>query len=164
MKQREIRLYNVLLPIWLLWVVPKVWIVILPGNLIIDCMVLLLALAALKHQGKRAVVKQLWWKFWVLGFVADAVGVAWLFLGWALSLPLGKVWEDTVVHITHNAFDNPGAFLWMLAGVALAGLCIYFLDRLAMRRCTLLSEREKQRIALTMAIVTAPWTFFIPIY
>lgn len=164
MKQQETRLYNVLLPIWLLWVVPKVWIVILPGNLIIDCAVLLLALAALKHQGKWAVVKQLWWKFWILGFVADAVGVAWLFLGWALSVPLGKVWEDTVVHIIHNAFDNPWAFLWMLAGVALAGLCIYILDWLAMRRCTLLTQREKQRIALAMAIVTAPWTFFIRIY
>ena len=164
MKQRETRLYNVLLPIWLLWVVPKVWIVILPGNLIIDCAVLLLALAALKHQDKWAVVKQLWWKFWILGFVADAVGMAWLFLGWALSVPLGKVWEDTVVHIIHNAFDNLWAFLWMLAGVALSGLCIYLLDRLAMRRCTLLTEREKQRIALTMAIVTAPWTFFIRIY
>ena len=40
---------------------------------------LLLALLALKHQGKKAVLRQLWWKFWLLGFLADFIGAAlWL--------------------------------------------------------------------------------------
>lgn len=48
--------------------------------------------------------------------------------------------------------------------MALAGVCIYFLDRRAMKYCVLLSDREKYIIALTMAVVTAPWLFFIPVY
>lgn len=158
------KLYNVILPIWLLLLFPQVWLIVIPGNLIVDCLVLLVTLVVLKHQNKKAVLKQCWWKFWLLGFAADAVGLVWMFLGWMLSVPFGDVWENTVGHITHNAFAHPAAFLWTLAGTALAGMCIYFFDKMAMSKCELLTSREKHIIALTMAIVTAPWLFFIPIY
>ena len=162
--RRKTRLYNVILPIWMLLLFPQVWLIVIPGNLAVDCAVLLIALAALKHRGKGAVVKALWWKLWLLGFAADAVGVAWMFLGVLLYIPLGSLWESTVGHIAHNAFAHPAAFLWTLAGVALAGACIYFFDRRAMRGCPLLTPRERHVIALALAVVTAPWLFFIPMY
>ncbi len=162
--RRETRLYNVILPIWMLLLFPQVWLIVIPGNLIVDMAVLLLALAALRHAGKGAVVKALWWKLWLLGFAADAVGVAWMFLGALLYIPLGSLWESTVGHIAHNAFAHPAAFLWTLAGVALAGACIYLFDRRAMRGCLLLTARERHVIALALAVVTAPWLFFIPMY
>ena len=80
--KKEIRLYNVLFPIWLLLLFPQVLVFVIPGNLIIDCLVLFCALLALKHAQKGAVLKVLWWKFWLLGFAADAVGVLWMLLGW----------------------------------------------------------------------------------
>ena len=163
MKQ-TVRLHNILLPIWLLWIFPQVWLIVIPGNLIIDCLVLFLCLLALRCREKGAVMKKLWWRFWLLGFAADAVGVAWMFLGFLLYLPFGSVWDDTVGHIMHNPFAHPAAFLWTLVGVALAGVCIYFFDKKAMGRCQLLTPREKHIIALTMAVVTAPWLFFIPMY
>ena len=82
--KKEVRLYNVLLPVWLLWIFPQVWLVILPGNLLIDCLVLTGALFVLKHRNKWAVVRKLWWKFWLLGFLADFVGVLWMVV--ALSI------------------------------------------------------------------------------
>ena len=33
--KRTVRLYNILLPIWLLWIFPQVWLIVLPGNLAI---------------------------------------------------------------------------------------------------------------------------------
>ncbi|MGN1004181.1 MAG: hypothetical protein ACI4O5_05025, partial [Oscillospiraceae bacterium] len=78
---KQTKLYNIILPIWLLILVPQVWLITVPGNLIIDCAVLLLTLLALKHWQKKEVLKKLWWRFWLLGFAADAVGVAWMFLG-----------------------------------------------------------------------------------
>lgn len=36
--KKEVRLYNVLFPIWLLWIFPQVWRFLLPGNLLIDCL------------------------------------------------------------------------------------------------------------------------------
>ena len=162
MKNRT-RLYNVILPIWLLWLAPPVWLIILPGNLAVDCLVLFLTLLALKHGQKGAALKELWWKIWLLGFAADAVGVAWMILG--LFLGEWSPWFD--LHLSrhiHNSFGSPLAFLWTLAGVALAGVCIYFFDKRAMKSCAPLSAREKHIAALVLAIVTAPWLFLFPMY
>lgn len=162
--KKQTRIYNIILPVWILILFPQLLVFVIPGNLIVDCAVLWFALLALKHAQKGAVVKQLWWRFWLLGFAADAVGVAWMFLGWLGYLPFGEAWENTVSHVTHNAFANPWAFLWTLAGVALAGVCIYFFDKRAMRSCALLDDRQRHVIALVMAVVTTPWLFFIPVY
>ncbi len=173
--RRPYRLYNIILPIWLMLVFPQVWAIAIPGNLIIDCGVLFLTLLALKHRGKGAVMKKLWWKFWLLGFVADAAGVLWMFLGLVPAWVAGAdqtgepsafaaAWEDSVGHISHNAFAHPAAFAWTLAGVALAGVCIYLFDKGVMGLCEDLTPRERHIIALTMALVTAPWLFFIPVY
>lgn len=171
--KRDRKLYNVLLPLWLFWIIPQVWLMILPGNLIIDCLVLFCTLWALKHTQKTGVMKALWWKFWLLGFLADAVGVAWMILGilpawignWDAvgSSPFVQWWEETMlgVHML-RPWTHPLTFCWTLAGVAIAGACIYFFDKRAMKSCALLSEKEKHAIALTMAVVTAPWLFFLP--
>ena len=168
--RKQTRLYNVILPIWLLILFPQLLVFIIPANLAIDCALLFFPLLALKHTQKGAVVKQLWWKFWLLGFAADAVGVVWMFLGWLLtgwaSQLLGTVgWlEDIGMALTVNCFRHPLAFLWTLAGVALAGVCIYFFDKRAMKSCELLTGRERHITALAMAIATAPYLFFIPTY
>ena len=168
--RKQTRLYNVILPIWLLILFPQLLVFIIPANLAIDCAVLFFTLLALGHAQKGAVVKRLWWKFWLLGFAADAVGVVWMFLGWLLtgwaSQLLGTVgWlEDIGMALTVNCFRHPLAFLWTLAGVALAGVCIYFFDKRAMKSCELLTGRERHITALAMAVVTAPWPFFIPVY
>ena len=153
--KRPVKLYNVLFPIWVLYFFPQVWIITLPGNLLIDCAVLLLTLTALRHAGKKAVLRQLWWKFWLLGFLADFIGAA---------ARAGGVWSDITRAFFTTPFRSLPALLFTLAGVALAGICIYFFDRRAMRGCVLLTNREKGHIALTMAVFTAPWTFLIPLY
>ena len=45
--KRDVKLYNVLLPIWILYFFPQVWLITLPGNLLNDCAALLITLAAL---------------------------------------------------------------------------------------------------------------------
>lgn len=162
--KKQTRIYNVIFPIWLLILFPQLLVYVLPGNLIIDCAVLWFTLLALKHTQKGAVVKELWWKFWLLGFAADLIGVAWMFLGWLLSIPFEDWWTDTLRYIMHNPFGHPLAFLWTLGGVALAGVCIYFFDRRAMKSCGPLDGRQRHIVALAMAIATAPWLFFIPMY
>lgn len=166
MKQ-ELRLYNVIFPVWMMFLVPQVWLIALPGNLVIDVVVLAVTLKALGHGSKLAVVKELWWKFWLFGFLADFVGVAAL-----LPCPFLMIWlepaapwlYDALSPVMHNPFLSLPALAWVAAAVALAGYCIYRFDRRAMKDCPLLSETEKHRIALTMAVVTAPWMFFIPVY
>lgn len=161
--KKQVKLYNVLFPVWLLWLFPQVLLIVLPGNLAIDCLVLFCALRALKHTQKGAVLKQLWWKFWLLGFAADLIGSVWLFLGlYLMELPP----LDRIVSYVNilRPFSHPIAFLFTLSGVAIAGVCIYLFDKRAMRKCGLLTDREKHVIALAMAIATAPWLFFWPAY
>lgn len=166
--KKDIRLYNVLFPIWILILFPQILVFLIPGNLVIDCLVLFFTLCALKHTQKGAVLKELWWKFWLLGFAADGVGVLWMVLGWLPALlpgPLGDFWEETMLssHML-RPWTHPLTFCWTLAAIAIAGVCIYFFDKRAMRTCGLLSEREKHTMALAMAMVTAPWLFFFPLY
>lgn len=163
--KKQTRLYNVILPIWLIAAIPSpLWLVVIPGNLLLDCLVLFAVLLAMKHVQKGAVVKRLWWRLWLLGFAADAVGVVWMMLGLLGVQFFGEPWENTVAHISHNALAHPLAFLWTLAGVAAAGVCIYFFDKRAMKSCELLSEREKHTAALVLAAATAPYLFFVPVY
>ncbi len=116
--KKQTRIYNVIFPIWLLILFPQLLVYVLPGNLIIDCAVLWFTLLALKHAQKGAVVKKLWWRFWLLGFAADLIGVAWMFLGWLLSIPFEDWWTDTLRYIMHNPFGHPLAFLWTQIGRA----------------------------------------------
>lgn len=64
----------------------------------------------------------------------------------------------------YNLFVHPAAFLWSAAGVAISKVCVYFFDRQALRETPDLTEWETHVIALALAIVTAPWTFFIPVW
>lgn len=159
MKTREMRLYNMILPVWLLWIFPQVWLVILPGNLLVDVLVVFFVLLALKRKDKGRLLKRLWWRVWLGGFAADAIGVAWLLLALILYDAFKMTWLGPVMY---DPFAHPAAFLWTLAAVALSGVCIYFFDRKVLHETDGLTSRETHRIALSLAIVTAPWTFFIP--
>ena len=160
--KRPVRLYNILLPIWLLFLLPTVWLVVLPGNLIIDCAVVFLTLLALKHTQKKAVLRHAWWRVWLLGFGADFLGVAFLLPTMFLLDFLPEPFRFLLEPVMYDPFKRWLAFLWTLFAVAVSGVCIYFFDRRALRSCPALNDRQRHVVALTLAIVTAPWTFFIP--
>lgn len=159
----SVKLCNVLFPIWILIFFPQVLAIVIPGNLIVDAAVLLIALAVLGCREKGAVLRRCWWKVWLLGFAADLIGAAWMVLGWLLAtwLPGGA---ETLGKILYNPFGHPAAFLWTAAGVAIAGWFIFLLDRRVFRSVPELTSRQSTRLALTFAIATAPWLFFLPLY
>lgn len=161
---KQTRLYNVIFPVWLLFLVPVVWLIVIPANLLIDCLVVLLTLTALKHAQKKAVLKQVWWGVWLMGFAADFVGALFLLPSMFLLGYLPEPWDSWLEPVMYNPFKSGLAFGVTLLAVALSGVCIYFFDRRRLRSCTLLTDREQHIVALTLAIVTAPWLFFIPVY
>lgn len=165
MEKREIRLYNMILPLWLLWIFPQMWLLLLPGNLLIDTEVLLCALLALRRPDKGRLMKRLWCRIWWRGFAADAAGVAWLLLAlilWDMNVGRRRAfWQKWLEGVMGDPFSHPVAFFWTLAAVAIAGVCIYHLDKKPMRAAGL-TDREAHRAALALAIVTAPWAFLIP--
>ena len=170
--KRETRLYNVIFPIWILmfWPSPPVFLVTLFGNLAIDCGVVTLTLLALSHPAKGAVLRRCWGKVWLYGFLSDVIGAVWLAAGlfgaWALDADgTAAGWvSDFAMAMTVNPFRHPLALAWTAVGTAVAGVCIYFFDRRAFRHIPELDGRQSHILALTLALVTAPWLFFIPIY
>ena len=154
--KREIRLYNIIFPVWMLWMFPPAWLVVLPGNLLFDGLVLLLSLTALGCAGKRSRMRALLLPFWGCGFLADFAGMAWMYLGLFLS-GLSGGWTP------YRPFAHPAAFAWTLSAVALSGVCIYFLDRTVLKgELAPPPLRQRRIIALAMAVFTAPWTFLLP--
>ena len=172
--KKPVKLYNVIFPIWMLmfWPTPPVILLTLFGNLAIDTLVLYLALRALKVPDRGGVMKTAWWRVWLSGFLADVIGAAWLALGlfgsaWldvALDAGNSSWFNDFAMAMTVNPFRHPLAVVWTAIGVAAAGVCIYFFDKRALKKCAGLDGRQRHIAALTMAIVTAPWVFFIPMY
>jgi len=159
----SVKLCNVLFPIWILIFFPQVLAIVIPGNLIVDAAVLLIALAVLGCREKGAVIRKCWWKVWLLGFAADLIGAAWMVLGWFVTSWVPSL-DSSLGKILYNPFGHPAAFLWTAAGVAIAGWFIFLLDRRVFRSVPELTSRQSTRLALTFAIVTAPWLFFLPLY
>lgn len=151
--RRELRLYNVLFPIWMLFLWPMVWLVILPGNFVIDSLVLLAVLAVLGCEGKGRVWKSSILPVWGIGFASDLIGAG-VTLGLAYLLNwLAPQW---------NTFLFPGGQLLVLPGILTAGVLIYRLNRRFSFRKSGLTPEKVRRLSLALAVFTAPYTMLIP--
>ena len=46
--KKDVTLYNVLFPLWMLLMFPVMWLIVLPGNFIIDSIVLIISMLIMK--------------------------------------------------------------------------------------------------------------------
>ena len=166
-KSGKVKLYNMVLPIWLLWIVPVTWLVIFPANFAIDLLVTFLTLKFLGITERKAVIKKSIWKTWIFGFIADFIGVAWLFLAELLDFDyqtdLGKWWNHNIANpLVFNPFNNIFSFLYALVAVVIAGVFIYIFNLKICLKKTDLNDELKKKTALSLAIFTAPYLFFLP--
>ena len=171
-RKRSVRLYNVILPLWLLILFPQVWLVVIPGNFLVDSLVVYFGLRLLKAEDPKALYKRSIWKVYGRGFAADFVGVA-VLLGvaalcmlddaflWSDAIGLGAQMDEFSRWLTLNAFRHPAALLVTLAAVALAGWLIHRWDRRVFLDIGLPGE-QAHRLALWLAVITAPWLFLVP--
>ena len=158
---KNYKLYNVLFPMWMLILVPMTWLIVIPANFIIDSLVLILAV----HFWLKKPIKEIWKKsiakVFVFGFLSDFVGTGFLLGGLYISswLNFGTVFEETC-----NGPTSFGGFIVLTVAVFLSGICIYFADlKIAFKKLDL-EISEKKKLALALAVLTAPYTFFIPLY
>ena len=158
---KSYKLYNVLFPIWMLILLPATWLVVIPANFIIDSLVLILALRFWLKKPVKEIWKKSILKVFVFGFLSDFVGAGFLLAGLYASsyLEFGTVFEDTC-----NGAMSFGGFMVLLFAVALSAVCIYFADlKIAFKKLEI-EISEKKKLALAIAVLTAPYTFFIPLY
>ena len=141
--KKDIRLYNVLFPLWMLMLFPQMWLIVLPGNFLVDSAVLLLAMAAMKITERKMVYKQHILKVFCFGLLADVIGSGLMFLVLILDL-----------YQTGNE--------WYLAipAVILSGVCIFLFNYFVTFKK--MEKAIRMKLALTFAVVTAPYTFMVP--
>lgn len=152
--KKELTLYNVLFPIWSIYLMPLWWIIILPANFIIDSIVFIAALTFLKIPEKKANYKKCILRIWGYGFLADVIGAGFLFV----LLLFDYLGSD----IAYNPLSSPTAFAATSAGVILAGICIYFFNYKKVLPLLEIADHKRKKLAIVLAVVTAPYTMYLP--
>ncbi len=153
MKQRDVKLYNIIFPVWLLWLFPLTWIVVLPGNFLIDLLVTVVTMKVLHVEEIKFNAKKSILYIWIFGFVSDFIGVILMFAGSTIEL---------LSAVNSNPFENIYSLLWTTGCVILSAICIYFFNKKIALRKTALSQTEKKKLSLSLAIYTAPYLFYLP--
>ena len=143
-KKQEIRLYNILFPIWMLMLIPTAWVAVLPINFIVDSLVLIIAAKKIGIFEKGMYKKHIL-KVWIFGFVADLIGAAAL---------LGAM------YIFEDVYQGDELII-TLPAMLVAAVMIFVLNyRFSFSD---IDKRSRLKMALSFAIITAPYTFLIPI-
>lgn len=150
------RLYNILFPMWLFYVIPTgVWLIILPANFLIDSFVLYIASKYLHIMDCASTWKRSILRIWGIGFASD-------FLGGLLSLAVELIRCE--LYPDWNTFFFPEATIIATPGVILSAICIYFLDKRYAFVKTNLDDPTKRKVSMALAVFTAPYAMLIPLY
>ena len=89
MNKKEVKLYNILLPIWILIFWPSwLWLILIPANYLIDRLVLRWSLGEMPDKG--AFCRKHTWKICVAGFFSDLCGACILFAVYMITSEVGN--------------------------------------------------------------------------
>jgi hypothetical protein len=164
-----LKLYNIIFPIWLLWLFPITWLVVLPANFIIDSLVVLITLKILKVENIKAIYKKSILGVWCFGFVSDFIGTAFMFLSNLVDhqfdklLPNERWWYDNISSaVSYNPFQSIYAVIWVTVAVLISSCCIYWFNYKVTFYKTELDDNIKKKVSLVLAIFTAPILFYLP--
>lgn len=142
--KKQTRLYNVLFPFWMLLLFPQLWLIVLPGNFIIDSLVLFISMFCLKIQNKKLFYKHSILKIFGFGILSDVVGSAYM-LAMMIWFDIGSMGDE--LYLTVPA-------------LVISAVCIFVLNYFITFRKS--DNAERLKLATTFAIVTAPYTFLVP--
>jgi hypothetical protein len=155
------RMNNVFFPIFFLLLVPISWIYVLPVNFAIDSLVLLLSMYVQKQTDIKGKWKISILKVWGLGFLSDIIGCLLLFPSLFFSGYSNWI-GDVATKVIVNPFQNFLSLLLVMLAVAIAGYFIYMFNWKYSFAKTDMPEENKKKIALYLALFTAPYILLIP--
>lgn len=167
MGRRETKLYDVVLPIWLLWLLPRSLAVVIPVIFLLDFLVLFFEMKHLGIGGRREKLRTMLWKTWTLGLLGDLAGAAFLFLATEVPTNLktgfGRWWYHYLTEpLSVNPFHSVFSIFWAAAAVLLAGMAIYVFNWKVAFAKLKIQEEKKRQLAVSLALFTAPYLFLLP--
>lgn len=157
---KAIKLYNVMFPVWLLFMFPMTWLLVIPANFIIDSLVLFLGMYLLRIKEKLSLYKKsIFWVF-LFGFVADILGGTVLLITQFVELD-GFFYEYLTAPVAMNPFDNVYALMYTCFAVVVSAVLIYIFNRfISFRKVS--DKKTKRILSLILAVITAPYLFLVP--
>lgn len=168
---KETKLYNMILPPFMLFLfVPFLWLVSFFGNFIIDSIILLIISIFIYKKFTIQLYKKSIIPVFLLGFLSDFLGVLYLTLVSIQSdaeyyegNDLGKqILSGIYLATNHSCYDSIYGVLFIVSGIVLSSVFIFIFDYFVSFKNKGLSKKQKIIASLTMAIVTAPYTFLLP--
>ena len=156
----DVKLYNILLPLWLIIFLPTyLWLALIPLNYIIDRVVLRWSLGSMPDKGLFC--RKHTWKICLAGFFSDFIGAA-ILLAVSVSMSDSSEKLFSIGHaIMFDPFSDLTGLLIVAACIAVSAACIYFMDRWILRKAGLEPEQVK-RSAVRLALITAPYLYLFP--
>lgn len=152
--KKSIRLYNALLPIWLMFLWPSpVWLLILPLNFLVDTLVVTIVKRVRNIPTPEP--KFRWYRsliiVWLFGFLSDFIGAGVVLL------------MELLLNEKMMTYRFPGLTLISIPGVLVAGVLIYVFNRYVSFRGCNMEKKDLHAMAISLAIATAPYTMMIPV-
>lgn len=143
-KKNDVKLYNVLFPFWMILLFPQIWLIVLPGNFIIDSIVLIISMTLLKIADKKQWYKRHMIKIYLFGMLSDIIGAGYMLLLMTV-FDVGRMGDE--LYLTAPALVISSVLIFILN---------YFItfkksDKLL-----------RLKLSIIFALVTAPYTFLIP--
>ena len=143
-KKNDIMLFNVLFPFWMILLFPQIWLIVLPGNFIIDSIVLIISMTLLKIADKKQWYKRHIIKIYLFGMLSDIIGAGYMLLLMTV-FDVGRMGDE--LYLTAPALVISSVLIFILN---------YFItfkksDKLL-----------RLKLSIIFALVTAPYTFLIP--
>lgn len=153
--RKDVKLYNVMFPIWFYFLFPQVWLIILVVNFIVDSLVVYCSAKRQQLPDSIAIWKKHILPVFLMGFVSDLIGAVLVFLVYLVYV---AIWG------LQNPILFPANLLISLPGVVLAGWMIYVLNKKITFRESDLDPAVIHRFCLHLALWTAPYTMLIPAF
>ena len=113
--QKQMKMRNIIFPVWLLWMLPPMWLVVLPLNYLIDLAVIRIWMHCRQIAQAGAAARRVIVRVWLCGFIADIFGTALMFTVNLLPLDygttFGRWWYENICNaISYQPFENLWAF------------------------------------------------------
>jgi hypothetical protein len=141
------------------------WLILIPANYLIDRLVLHWSLGEMPDKG--AFCRKHTWKICLAGFFSDLCGACVLLSVFMITTLAGEstalvsVFDQVEQGVAMDPFSSVAAFLVVALSVAVAGMVIYFIDRKILAKTGIDAETAR-RSALRLAVITAPYLYFVP--
>ncbi|RTR29603.1 hypothetical protein EKG37_15020 [Robertmurraya yapensis] len=159
------KVYNVIFPIWMLLFFPPVIFIALAGNFVIDSLVIIVCffLFKLTNQGLglKTFYKKSILKVWLFGFLADIIGAVFLFLVLIVGSGLGLPYEIEA-GIAYDPFSSSMAVVIIIISMVITSFFIFLFNYHFTFRSLIVEKALRVKVALTIVIITTPWTFLLP--